>query len=58
MVMLAYNLMSVFRQAIIRKKSQQKLFTWHHKVLAVGAHWGNGKEESERLSLNLAVSRK
>jgi hypothetical protein len=57
-VMLAYNLMSVFRQAVIRQKSHQTLSTLHHKVLAMGAYWGGGKEESERPTLNLAVARK
>ena len=56
-VMLAYNLMSVFRQAVIRQKSHQTLATLHHKVLAMGAYWGSGKEESERPTLNLAVAR-
>ena len=37
-VMLAYNLMSVFRQAVIRQKSHQTLSTLHHKVLAMGAY--------------------
>jgi hypothetical protein len=57
-VMLAYNLMSVFRQAVIRQKSHQTLSTLHHKVLAMGAYWGSGKEESQRPTLNLAVARK
>jgi len=57
-VMLAYNLMSVFRQAVIRQKSHQTLATLHHKVLAMGAYWGSGKEESKRPTLNLAVARK
>jgi hypothetical protein len=56
-VMLAYNFMSVFRQAVIRQKSHQTLSTLHHKVLAMGAYWGCGKEESERPTLNLAVAR-
>jgi len=57
-VMLAYNLMSVFRQAVIRQKSHQTLSTLHHKVLATGAYWGSEKEISERPTLNLAVARK
>jgi hypothetical protein len=47
-VMLAYNLLSVFRQAVIRQKSHQTLSTLHHKVLAMGPYWGSGKEKSER----------
>lgn len=42
-VMLAYNLMSVFRKAVIRQKSHQTLAMLHHKVLAMGAYWGSAK---------------
>ena len=56
-VMLAYNLMSVFRQAVIRQKSHQTLSTQHHKVLAMGAYWGADKDETKP-TLNLAVARK
>ena len=38
--MLAYNLMSVFRHAVLRQKVHQTLATLHHTVLAVGAYWG------------------
>ncbi len=35
--MLAYNLMSLFRQAVLRGSVQQTLATLHHKVFVVGA---------------------
>jgi hypothetical protein len=56
-VMLAYNFMSVFGQAVIRQKSLQTLATLYHKVLAMGAYWGGGKEECERPTFNLEVNR-
>ena len=56
-VMLAYNLMSVFRQTVIRQKPHQTLSTLHHKVLAMGAYWGSDKDETKP-TLNLAVVRK
>ena len=37
--MLAYNLMSLFRQAVMRTKVQPTLATLHGQVLAVGASW-------------------
>ena len=37
--MLAYNLMSLFRQAVLRSKVQPTLATLHGQVLAVGASW-------------------
>ena len=37
--MLAYNLMSLFRQAVMRTKIQPTLATLHGQVLAVGASW-------------------
>ncbi len=40
-VLLAYNLMSVFRHALIRQKSHQTLSTLNHKVLAMGGYWGS-----------------
>ena len=38
-VILAYNLTSVFRQAVIRQISYQTLSTLRHKVLAMGENW-------------------
>ena len=60
-VMLAYNLMSVFRQAVIRQKSHQTLSTLHHTVLAMGAYWeGHQKkpDPSKKPTLHLAVTKK
>lgn len=37
--MLAYNLMSLFRQAIMRSKIAHTLSTLHGKVFAIGATW-------------------
>ena len=37
--MLAYNLMSLFRQVVMRTKVQPTLATLHGQVLAVGASW-------------------
>ena len=37
--MLAYNLMSLFRQAIMRTKVQPTLATLHGQVVAIGASW-------------------
>jgi len=36
-VMLAYNLMSVFRRTVIRQKSHQTLSKLYYTVLAMGA---------------------
>jgi len=59
--MLAYNLMSVFRQAVMRQKVHHTLATLHHQVLAVGAYWeGDSKKGSQatKPTLRLAVTRK
>lgn len=53
--MLAYNLMSTFRQAVMRAKIQPTLATLHQQVLAVGAFW---HRDSTRNQLLLAVSRR
>lgn len=52
--MLAYNLMSLFRQAVLRGSVQHTLATLHHKVFAVGAFW---HKDTDKRQLNLAVSR-
>ena len=41
--MLAYNLMSVFRHAVMRQRVHHTLATLHHKVLAVAAFRDNPK---------------
>ncbi|WP_018955122.1 hypothetical protein, partial [Thioalkalivibrio sulfidiphilus] len=37
--MLAYNLMSLFRQAVLRSRIQHTLSTLHGLVLAIGGSW-------------------
>ncbi len=59
--MLAYNLMSVFRQTVLRQKVHHTLATLHHQVLAVGAYWeGDSKKDkpASKPTLRLAVTRK
>ena len=53
--MLAYNLMSTFRQAVMRTKIQPTLATLHQQVLAIGAFWNSHSEKNQLL---LAVSRR
>ena len=53
--MLAYNLMSTFRQAVMRAKIQPTLATLHQQVLAVGAFWNRDPKQNQLL---LAVSRR
>ena len=55
--MLAYNLMSVFRHAVMRQSVHHTLATLHHKVLAVGAFWDNPKIKPDRPTLCVAVAR-
>lgn len=53
--MLAYNLMSLFRQAVMRSKVQPTLSTLHDQVLAVGAAWHRDPSRNE---LMLSVPRR
>ena len=53
--MLAYNLMSLFRQAVLRSRIQHTLSTLHGLVLAVGASWHN---DTSRNILLLSVPRR
>ena len=55
--MLAYNLMSVFRHAVMRQSVHNTLATLHHKVLAVGAFWDNPAVKPDKPILRLAVAR-
>lgn len=55
MAMLAYNLMSLFRQAVMRSEVHHTLATLHHKVFAIGAFWDPGAEKNV---LRLAVARR
>jgi hypothetical protein len=54
--MLAYNLMSLFRQAVLRTKSQHTLATMHGKVFAIGAYWD--RKSGPQNHLLLCVPRK
>lgn len=49
--MLAYNLMSVFRQAVMRSQVQHTLSTMHGLVLAIGGSWDKGDKHHLLLSL-------
>jgi hypothetical protein len=53
--MLAYNLMSLFRQAVLRSKVQPTLATLHGQVLAVGASW---HRDTNNNTLILSVPRR
>ena len=53
--MLAYNLRSTFRQAVMRTKIQPTLSTLHQQVLAVGAFWNRDPNQNQLL---FAVSRR
>lgn len=55
--MLSYNLMSVFRHAVLRQKVHHTLSTLHHKVLAVGAHWDKPREDNKP-TIRLAIAKK
>lgn len=57
MAMLTYNLMSVFRHAVMRQKVHNTLSTLHHQVLAVDALWDDDAINVKPV-LSLAVARK
>lgn len=42
-VMMGYNLISLFRQAILNTKTHQQLKTLRYKVFAIGLYWFSGK---------------
>jgi hypothetical protein len=50
--MLAYNLMSLFRQAVMRSRIQHTLSTLHGLILAIGASWHQDASQN-RLMLSL-----
>ena len=50
--MLAYNLMSLFRQAVMRNRVQHTLSTLHGLVLAIGGSWHKDKTQN-RLMLSV-----
>ena len=53
--MLAYNLMSLFRQAVLRSKIQHTLSTLHGLVLAIGGSWHTDNSQNK---LMLSVPRR
>ncbi|NJS35647.1 MAG: IS1380 family transposase [Brachymonas sp.] len=55
--MLSYNLMSVFRHAVLRQKVHHTLSTLHHKVLAVGAYWDKPSADNKP-TIRLAIAKK
>jgi len=55
--MLSYNLMSVFRHAVMRQKIHHTLSTLHDQVLAVGALWDDNSKNTKQ-TFRLAVARK
>jgi len=55
MTMLAYNLMSLFRQAVMRSRVQYQLSTLHGLVLAIGGSWSKGADKNH---LMLSLSRR
>jgi len=56
-VMMAYNLMSLFRQVILRTKIQNQLKTLRYKVFAVGSYLTKD-ENTKILKLSLAMRRR
>ena len=55
--MLRYNLMNVFRHAVMRQKVHHTQSTLHHQVLAVGALWHDNTKTTKQ-TFRLAVARK
>jgi len=53
--MLAYNLMSLFRQAVLRSRIQHTLSTLHGLVLAIGGSW---HQDASQNRLMLSVPRR
>lgn len=56
-VMMGYNLMSVFRQAILQSKTQFQLKTLRYRVFAIGSYIVNNGNE-KILKLSLAMKRR
>jgi len=54
--MMAYNIMSLFRQAILRTKSQPFLKTIRHQVFAIAAYFDE-KQNTKVLKLSLSIKR-
>ena len=54
-VMIAYNLMSIFRMFVLQEKTQKTLNTLRYRVFAIGAYFTKVKD---RLVLNIALHKK
>ena len=54
-VMIAYNLMSIFRMFVLQEKTQKTLTTLRYRVFAIGAYFTKVKD---RLVLNIALHKK
>lgn len=54
-VMIAYNLMSIFRMFVLQEKTQKTLTTLRYRVFAIGAYFTRIKD---RLVLNIALHKK
>lgn len=54
-VMIAYNLMSIFRMFVLQEKTQKTLTTLRYRVFAIGAYFTKVKD---RLVLNIALNKK
>lgn len=54
-VMIAYNLMSIFRMFVLQEKTQKMLTTLRYRVFAIGAYFTKVKD---RLVLNIALHKK
>jgi len=57
MVMLAYNLISLFRQAVLGQKKHEKLATLRYKLFAIGGYVIK-KGNKRLLKLSLAMQRR
>jgi len=56
--MLAYNLMSLFRQSVMRARVQHTLSTLHGLVLSIGGAWKTNSKTDEPKRLMLSIPRK
>lgn len=54
-VMIAYNLMSVFRLFVLQEKTQKTLATLRYRVFAIGAYFQKSKDT---IKLNIALHKK
>ena len=57
-VVLAYNLMCAFRQAVSRQKAHQPLSMLQNRITAIGEYWWANKEGDQKSTLNIIIARK